>query len=47
MKALEAVGAKSAHFVEREAKLLVERLEEHEDEDFRALANLLRPLCGR
>jgi len=47
MKALEAIGAKSAHFVEREAKLLVEQLEAHEDEDFQELANLLRPLCGR
>lgn len=47
MKALEMVGAKSAHFVQREAKVLVERLAEHDGEDFRELANMLVALCGR
>lgn len=47
MKALEAVGAKSAHFVEREAKALVAELAKHEGEDFRELANLLEALCGK
>ena len=47
MKALEAVGAKSAHFVEREAKLLVAELAKHDDDDFRELANLLGSVCGK
>lgn len=47
MKALEAVGAKSAHFVEREAKALVAELAKHGGEDFRELANLLEALCGK
>lgn len=47
MKALEAIGTKSAHFVEREAKLLVAQLAKHEGEDFRELANLLGGVCGK
>lgn len=47
MKALEAIGAKSAHFVEREAKALVSELAKHDGDDFRELANLLVELCGK
>lgn len=47
MKALEAIGAKSAHFVEREARVLIAELEKHTGEDFRELANLLVALCGK
>lgn len=47
MKALEEVGARSAHFVERETRALIAELEKHAGEDFRELANLLGALCGK